>query len=358
MKALFYIDTIGYGGAERVIVNLANQLIPLGYETTVVTTYRKKEEYALEKGVCRRSMDEAYNAPFLVRNLKLIKSLRAILREQQPDIAIAFLPESIFRLVIASAGLNIKKIFSVRSDPRFVYRTRLYKLLAKIMLPQGDGFVFQTEDARGYFPEKIQKKSTIIFNQVADEFYKHREVKERSGIVATGRLVPPKEHFFLVDAFELIKDRTKENLTIFGDGPLRERLEAYIHSKGLEKRVLLPGSVPNVAEKIYSAKVYVLSSNHEGMPNGLMEAMAAGVPCVSTDCPCGGPKTLFGEKQKEFLVPVNDTQVLAESIMMVITSEDIMTLLSEENKRRAELFTPAVVIKEWDAFIKKTIGEK
>lgn len=356
MRVLFYIDTIGYGGAERVIANLANQFITLGCESIVVTTFRKEKEYILDSGVIRFSMDDEYNAPFWKRNFKLIRRLRTIIKQHKPDVAIAFLPESIFRIAISSIALGLKKIYSVRSDPRFVYRTISYKILASIILPGGDGFVFQTKDAQDYYPRIIRKKSTIIYNQVAEEFYKVGFNGKRSGIIATGRLVPPKEYFFLVDAFELIKDKTEDNLTIYGDGPLREKITEYVREKGLEQRVFLPGSTSNVPETISSAKVFVLSSNHEGMPNGLMEAMAAGVPCVSTDCPCGGPRTLFGEKQKSFLVPVNDKQKLAKALLKVVESEDLRKELSTENKTRALMFRPEVIKNEWFTFINKVVN--
>lgn len=355
MKALFYIDTLDHGGAERVISNLANDLLSLGYQTTVVTTTRKEVEYPLDIKVTRYSMDEEYNASFRKRNFKLFKRLRSILKKEKPDVAIAFLPESIFRLATASVGLKIKKIYSVRSDPRFVYKSLTYKVLAKVFLPSADGFVFQTEDAQKFFSSSIQRKSTIIFNQVAEAFYNIKYEGERKNIVATGRLVPPKDHFYLIDAFEIIKNNVKDNLIIYGEGPLRGQLTEYIQLKGLENRVFLPGSVSNVAETICSAKLYVLSSNHEGMPNGLMEAMAAGIPCVSTDCPCGGPRTLFGEKARKLLVPIANPQALAESMLKVLTSSELMNELSEENIDRAELFRPSVVIKEWDEFIKKTV---
>ena len=351
MKILFYIDTIGFGGAERVIANLANQLLSKGCQTLVITTFRMEKEYSLDPRVTRYSMDKEYNAPFWKRNAMLLCRLRKVLRMENPDVAIAFLPESIFRLAIASWGFGITKIYSVRSDPRFVYRTRAYKLLAKLLLPSASGFVFQTEEAKEFFPPSIKKKSTIIFNQVAEEFYDVSIPVVRTGIVATGRLVPPKDHFLLVDAFELIKDRIGDNLTIYGDGPLRDKLHDYIISKGLQDRVLLPGSVSSVPNAISSAKVYVLSSNHEGMPNGLMEAMALGVPCVSTDCPCGGPKALFGERQKDLLVPVNDSAALADAILRVVESEELRSVLSAENKERALFFKPDVVLESWYSFI-------
>ena len=97
-----------------------------------------------------------------------------------------------------------------------------------------------------------------------------------------------KNQKLLIEAFSKIaKEFPDENLVIYGEGELRDTLETQSKKLGLEGRVKLPGTTTNVAEKLSSAKVFVLSSDYEGMPNALMEAMTVGVPVISTDCPCG-----------------------------------------------------------------------
>ena len=91
----------------------------------------------------------------------------------------------------------------------------------------------------------------------------------------------------------------------------------------------------------------MLSADYEGMPNALMEAMAAGVPCISTDCPCGGPRELFGEDASDKLVPCNDSAQLSEAICKVLeTTKDGMT-----EKRHAETFKPDRVNQMWKDYV-------
>ena len=358
MKLLFYIDTIGYGGAERVIANLANQFYFKGYQCTVVTSFEKSPEYTLHDGVKRLSLNKTYIDNFYKRNFLLTSRLRKILKQERPDIAVVFLPEAIFRTSIASLGLNHKLIFSVRNDPKKEYGSAIYKRLGSVLLPKADGIVFQTKDAQSCFSERIQKISTVIFNQVDSKFYEAKITGSRSGIVTTGRLAPQKNHKLLIDAFSLITDRITDNLTIYGEGFMMDDLKAYVKSKGLQNRVALPGPVQDVDKIISNNKLYVLSSDYEGLPNGLMEAMALGLPCVSTDCPSGGPRALFGTQQSCYLVPVNDSASLANAIYEVVSSETIMKVLSEENRKRAMLFSPSEVILRWEEFIMSIYNKK
>lgn len=353
MKLLFYIDTIGYGGAERVIVNLANQLQVRGYECTVVTSFEKTPEYSLLSGVSRVSLNKEYIDSFLKRNFTLTLRLRKLIKKIKPDVVIVFLPEPIFRTSFATIGLHTKLIYSIRNAPEKEYGSTIYKILGQYLLPRAHGFVFQTIDARNYFRENIRNKSEVIVNQVDEKFYHTNLAHHRKGIVTTGRLAPQKNHKILIDAFNLIKERTSENLYIYGEGFMMNELHEYVKAKNLVDRVFIPGPIKNVPEVLREAKIYVLSSDYEGMPNGLMEAMALGLPCVSTDCPSGGPKALFGKKQSGFLVPVTDAHSLANAIITILSSEETMVGLSEENKRKAKDFSPEHIILKWEKFIIK-----
>lgn len=359
MKLLFYIDSIGFGGAERVISNLANQLQLKGHQSIVVTSFRSTSEYVLDEGVERISLNDTYISNFVKRNLLLSFRLRKVLKRIRPDVGIVFLPQPIFRMAVASIGLNTKLLFSVRNDPKREYGSFLYKCLAKICFKKADGIVFQTKDAQRFFSRDIRNKSVIIFNQVDEKFYQRSQYSpKKSGIVATGRLASQKNHKILIDAYNLIKDQITEDLVIYGEGPLRDELTTYIDDLKLNERVSLSGTIKDVEVKLPHYKVYVLSSDYEGLPNGLMEAMAMGMPCVSTDCPCGGPRSLFGTLQSQFLVPVSDSMALSKALLEIVSSDDLMHNLSMENIERARQFSPSVIINKWESHIMSLLNEK
>ena len=107
------------------------------------------------------------------------------------------------------------------------------------------------------------------------------------------------------------------------------------------------GATNDVAKALQTADLFVLSSDYEGMPNALMEAMAAGVPCISTDCPCGGPRELFGEDASDKLVPCNDSAQLAEAICCVFDGAEHNVV----EKKHAEAFRPDRVNAMWEKYI-------
>lgn len=349
---MFYINTISHGGAERVIVNIATQLSQRGHECHLVTSFYTPEfEYPIGGRVKRLVLSEKRIENALQRNVAYISRLRKLLRKHQPDVLISFMPEANFRSLIAVLGLKTRVIISVRNDPNREYGSMKGKLLARTLYKTTNGIVFQTQEAKEWFPRSIQNKGMIIYNQVSEHFYLQKLNTERHDIVATGRLTRQKNHRMLIDAFASISGQTDERLIIYGEGPLRDGLEKQIKERHLERRVVLMGQIEDVPEVLKKAKIYVLSSDYEGMPNALMEAMAMGLPCVSTDCPCGGPKVLFGEELKEWLVPVNNNLAMGDKMMELLSNRVVRDSAGALFKKRAEEFRPYVIIQKWEDYI-------
>lgn len=349
MKIFFYINSLCHGGAERVICNLASQFADDGNECVLITSFSDECEYALNEKVKRVSL---YDKPLkgkISRNIKLVKRIRKYLKEGNPDVIVSFMAEPNFRTIVAARGLSVKTIISVRNDPNKEYPNFIFRFLAKSLYKRADGVVFQTEDAKSWFPKKIQEKSKIIYNQVDDVFFQTRYDGVRRNIVTTGRLVPQKNHELLIRAFALIADKVDDDLYVYGEGELRGKLESLVKELNLEKRVFLPGVIQDVANTIKSAKLFVLSSNYEGMPNALMEAMALGLPCIATDCPCGGARALFGCEMKNCLVGINDEQLLAAKMYEFCNKDDLIerTLVKE----KASQFIGGKVFDEWKNFM-------
>lgn len=356
MKILFYINAIHHGGAERVICNLATQFSEHGEECILATSFRDGWEYSIGEKVKRITLFESQlNCGFLRRNISLVRKLKKILKSEKPDVVLSFMAEPNFRTLIAARGLKVKTIVSVRNDPNREYPNFIFRFLAKHLYKKADGVVFQTEDAKKWFPKSIQKKSKIIFNQVDEVFYNTIYNGERHDIVTTGRLTAQKNHKMLIRAFAAIADKISDNLIIYGEGELREELEAIIAELHMEKRVFLPGSVKNVADTIKSAKLFVLSSDYEGMPNSLMEAMALGIPCISTDCPCGGPRMLFGDELKDWLVPTGNQDILGEKMLSALTTS---LFHFEKIKHRGSFFEPKQIMHSWEEYLDAVVREK
>ncbi len=356
-KVLFYINAIHHGGAEKVLVNLANNCAATHYKTIVVTSFIDREEYTLSSEVERLSL-EKYNLgkSFLNRNIARTIGLRKICKKEKPDIVISFMGEANFRAILATRFLRIPTLISVRNDPDKEYENFLMKVLAKALFRLADGCVFQTEEAKNWFPNQIKKKSRIILNQVDEKFFGTPYVGERKDIVTVGRLEPQKNHRLLIRAFYRIAKRHQDvNLIIYGDGSLYTELSRYVEKLRLQERIKLKGAAMDIQEKIYDAKLFVLSSDYEGLPNAVMEAMTLGIPVISTDCPCGGPRLLLQNNEYGILVPMKDEIAMARAMDQVLKDTKLANELSQKGKLRSLAFEPKVVFKEWNEYINEII---
>ena len=247
---------------------------------------------------------------------------------------------------------SIKFYYSERNDPRLEYGV-IAKIMRWFVMKKSDGFIFQTNDAMNYFPEYVQKKSVVIHNPVSvDENKYPLPTKTDNRIVSVGRLVSQKNHKLLINAYNIIKDLYPETtLEIYGDGGLRNELQEHINNLNLNNRVFLKHSRLDVLDCIYGARLFVLPSLYEGMPNTLMEAMSLGIPVISSDCPCGGPRELIEENKNGYLFKNNDLNDLVNKMKMVLSSE-YPKEMCEEAKNILHTHNQDIIFKKWREFIK------
>ena len=358
MNIYFYINNLSHGGAERVMLALAKAFAEKGNDVTVVTMYRGCDEYEIPEKVKRISLVDKHldllaNKGFFKRLIRYLMIsfigyflLRLFFIKNNPDLLISFLGEANKHALISGFGFNFKKIVSVRNDPSKEYSGFISKLLVKKLFNYADGIVFQTKQAKEWFPENIQKKSIVIPNPIDERFFGKVYDGKRSGLVSVGRLTEAKNHELLIRAFSEIANKIPDNLEIYGEGPLKEKLTILIKSLGLKDRVFLRGVVKDIPNVIRKAKLFVLPSNYEGMPNALMEAMALGIPCIATDCPCGGPSYLL-EGKKEFLIGLKNQSELSKKIIILIESDITLNKLSNYLEKRAKEFTLCRISDNW-----------
>lgn len=358
MKIFFYISTLGKGGAERVVTQLAKEFGKQDNNVTIITSFQKENEYKIPSYIRRINLlKEKDTSNKIKRNLRLISKLRKTIERDNPDLLISFMQEPNVRSIIATRGLQTKSIISVRNDPKMEYPGTIGYIISKYLLPKVDGCVFQTEDAKIFFPITLQDKSTIIFNQVDKKFF-DVDKKEGEYIVSIGRLATQKNQTMLIKAFEKVTEKyPNEELLIYGQGELKEELEDEINKRGLEHNIHLMGLTSDVPKVLSKAKMFILSSDYEGMPNTLLEAMAVGLPCISTDCPCGGPRTIIEHGKDGLLVPVNDDEKLARSILLLLEDKEFSNRISKNAKKKSEIFKPSYIFKQWKDYFVEVINK-
>lgn len=350
MKILFYINQIYGGGAERVITQLASSFAEAGDEAILVTSFERENEYALSDKVIRLSLEkEQLRQSRLKRNLSRILKLRKIVKVQKPDVVLSFMQEPNFRILVATLGISCKKVVSVRNDPAREYSGGIGRFVGKVLMPLlADGCVFQTERAREWFPKRLRRKSEVIPNAVDPIFFETKKNNSNAYWVAIGRLTEQKNYPMMVRAFaKVIKKYPDEQLRIYGEGLIRNELQCLIDSLCLSGSVVLCGRSADVPAVLADAKGFLMSSDYEGMPNALMEAMAVGLPCIATDCPCGGPDELICNGDNGLLVDVGAEGELAEAIVQLIDDGRLCAAIGDKAKKSMQGYAPQDIFCRW-----------
>lgn len=358
-KIVFCIPSLGTGGAERVISVLSNEFTERGFDVSVLMICYENNQYPLNEKVNIVSLncDKDNTLPIIKRYPLRLKKIRNAIKEISPDVVISFMSETNIDVCFALWNTNIPIIVSERNDPKIDPASKAKKILRKIAFLKPKGFVFQTPDAKSYFSKRIQNKSSIILNPLNPNLPSYVGVKERDKrVVAVGRLNSQKNFKLLIDSFSVFLENYEDYiLEIYGEGTLEPKLNDYIRSKNLQDKVFLKGFCKDVHSKILNASMFVMSSDFEGMPNALLESMAIGLPCISTDCPCGGPRMLIENKKNGILTQVGNKEELIEAMNYIAADSkraEEMALLATKVNNIAKL---EGVADAWISFINERL---
>jgi 1,2-diacylglycerol 3-alpha-glucosyltransferase len=231
---------------------------------------------------------------------------------------------------IAAAGQKHFFLVSERNDPNRYEHPKIRDFSYRF----ADVVVCQTPDAADSFPRGIRKKSVVIANPIdVGEVQPYDGVREKR-IVTVGRLNPQKNHRLLLTAFAAFaKEHDDYVLEIYGKGELEGELKAYAKELKIDDRVVFKGFSNHVKEEINRAAMFVLSSDYEGISNSMTEAMALGVPTISTDCPIGGSKMFIRDHQNGLLTPVGDADALVTAMSEIADDPELGCRLGIEGRK-------------------------
>lgn len=332
-------------GAERVIARLANNYAEQGYKVDILMILLNICEYELHESI--RVISYARPEKTRFQNIYYwLKSIRKYVKENKPDRIISFsMYINIFTL-IACLGLKKDILISERNDPSNDGRSKIDIILTKCLYRYADKIVFQTKRAQNFFSDSIKKNSKIIYNPI--EVTCHATLDKKNKIVTVGRLEKQKNQKLLIEAFSKIKDK-EIVLEIYGKGSLKEELYQYAVKLNIADRVLFKGNVFNIHECIKDAKVFVLSSDFEGLSNALLEAMMMGIPCISTKC--AGSDEVIQDGKNGLLVELRDVESLTIAIDKIIKNFELSKFLGENARKTSVAFKSSNVIKEWIDYI-------
>ena len=360
-KIVFHLNCLEQGGAERVVTNLANRFAKEGYQVIVATEWYGENEFQVDSKVRRvhvglREGDEG--KPHLVQFLLRVQYLKRFLKKEKPDILIPFARKALYRGLMAAYFMKIPVLISVRTDPAQHYYRLSDKIQMWLLFPRADGCVFQTEGAREFFAPRLQENSRIVLNPIHEKYIDVPKPKMRTKtVVQSGRLVDFKNQPMLIRAFMKVHEKHPEyDLKVFGGDSLdgtKEILEDLIRKNKAEDFIHLMGASDTLEKDLADAAIYAFTSDWEGLPNALMEAMALGLPIVATDCPCGGPRTIMTNEVDGLLIPIKDEQALADGINRLIENPDLAERIGMEAGKIADRANGQAVYEQWRDYIEE-----
>jgi len=356
MKIIFVIGSLGSGGAERVVSVLANRFNKLGHQVNIITLAKDICIYPLNEGVQHLHIDTDIKLKGL-SGLQKVYRLKECIKQLNSDIVISFTAGVSIYVLLARILLPFKIIVSERNDPNLDPKSKVLRKVRNILYNLSDGFVFQTPDAKDYFSKKVQGRSEVIGNPVKPNLPKPFLELRSKRIVATGRLEPQKNYPLLLETFAKFREKYPDySLDIYGEGALKEQLEQMSYDLDIAQSVKFKGVVDNWHEKSLDASMYILSSEYEGMPNALMEAMAIGLPCISTNCPCGGPSLLIQHEKNGLLTPVNDKNSLLNCMYYIASNQDKARVMGRYAAEEMENYSVQNISKLWLEFSRRIVG--
>lgn len=358
-KIVFHLHNLSRGGAERVVVNLAARFASDGYTVSIITEEQSETEYAVPDGVRRINAGEkpvsGGMAARLISLRKRCQRLRKLLKNEHPDIVVAFGKSANYRAVAAAAGI-CPVLVSVRNDPKVDYAGKLNALFCRRYLYRADGCVFQTKEAQMFFAPVLRQKSRIILNPIHDKYLQTALPQSRKPIIVTvGRMAAQKNHALLFRSIAALAPQFSQyRLHLYGadsgDGT-KEVLDKLMQELDLKERIVFCGNSDRLEQEIVDCALFVLSSDYEGLPNALMEAMAMQMPVISTDCPCGGPALLIEDGVNGRLVPVGDQNAMTVAMEEMLGNPELAERMGIEAGNIRSSANGDTVYRQWKDYV-------
>lgn len=331
-KYMFVIPTLTIGGAERVVSVLANAIAKCGQSVSIAKYYSAENEYPAGNLVTQINMfGEGRDTYETMSYCKKVVKLRKTIKNYQPDYVIPFMFQVAQCADLAVTGLNTTVCQSMRIDPATSPKSRIQRFLRDRLVYKSKCTFVQNEKQRQYFKADSREKIHVLYNPVSDELFDiiPRFCNEKYTICSAGRLEKQKNFKLLIDAFEEAFSKNENViLQIYGEGSQKDSLRDHIATKNSAHRICLMGRSNDMIHVYEHSDLFVLSSDFEGMPNALIEAMACGLPCISTDCPTG-PAYLIENEKNGILVPVGDVKRMAKAMREMFQSQEVASRMGK-----------------------------
>lgn len=347
---LFVINKLGYGGAQKILSFIANELDKRGHTVYIYTFEDSFLHYSLGESVTHIPENDI-SRKRAIRRFVQIKQIYRVMKEVEPDIVISFLDFPNLLCILASLCSETPLIISERGDPH--RGTDIINKFRKFMYRFADGIVFQIEGARDYHCKMIRKKSCIIPNPVIinQSFQPPKQRKKEISFVGRFELKQKRQDLMLLAFQKVVEVHPDITLTFYGDGPDEQKVRNMAKELNIYSNINFAGVVSDVYKNIRESQVFVLTSDYEGIPNALIEAMSVGLPVIATDCSPGGARMLIKDKINGLLVPKGNVNAIAEAIMFLLNDERVAEQYGQKALEVRKKFAPEEIINRWEEYI-------
>ena len=340
----------GFGGAQRVIANLCNEAASQGNEVLLLMTGCKSGSvYPLHEKI------QVFYTGDKCRKLKKFRILKAKIKAYNPTIIISFLTMVNVEACFLKWGTGIPLIISERNDPD--YESKKEKRLSQLFYRLADAVVVQTDAIAKKIARYYHRNIYVIANPLVEHDIEKTDYNTTNKIIAVGRLNKQKNYPLMIDAFKDFHRKFGSYvLEIYGNGDLKEELQTLINAKQLSDCVFLKGNSTEVLKLETEADMYLMTSDFEGMPNALAEAMSLGMPCISTNCDGGGAAFLIDNEKNGVLVKKGNKPELVHAMEMLATDADLRMRIGNNAKKMKVMLEKNFIMTQWFKTINQTIG--
>ena len=353
-KLLIVTHKMSGGGCERVIAQLLENFARGGVECVLATECGVPSFYDLPESV--RHVYLSFGKTLKVREIpRAYRKLRRLVLQEKPDLVLA-MPEKVnVWAVLFLLGTGVPVVVSERNDPHRHPENRIKRVLRRLVYPFASGFIFQTSEAAAYFSKTIQKRGVVLDNPLDKARIPAPYTGARRPVVAAaGRLDPQKNFAMLIRAFACFyKTHHAYSLVVYGEGGQKNELVRLASRLGVAGAVELAGQSKTLLSDVNDCAMFVLSSDYEGMPNVLIEAMACGLSCIATDCPIGGVRSLVTDGENGLLIPVGGEESLVDAMTRIADDPAFAARLGENAAGIQRRLDAERVAAQWRAYLEK-----
>ena len=351
MKVVFLKKNLEYGGSSKMMAFVANTIAKEGHDVTMVLYDGSKVLQPLHKNI--KVWTKNIECTGATKHFKMISRLKKVIAEISPDIIVSFLCFPNLYATIIGRMLRIPVIISERGNP-YVLKGFKDRILYSIF-NFANGAVFQTEGARAYFSKGLQKRATVIANPVVKRkgltMYDTNIDNHIISHIARYENKQKRQDLAILAMHEVLKRYPDAKLKVYGEGDDLPMLQGIVKEENLTENVQFLGRTENPEREMISSEVFILTSDYEGIPNTIIEAMSVGMPVVTTDCDPGGARLLIESGVNGFVVPKNNPVAIAEKIIELFSIKDLREKFSNEASKITERFSEEKIAKQWIDYI-------